>query len=539
MATDIRSVTQATRRLTRRAWSTIVVGAMVAVAFGVVAAKLSGGHLTALNVVNPPSLPGGIVLFPLVLVPIALWRWPQAGLVTLLVGTTLIEQFEYTIGPTSRFGVSYKGVFTEHIPLFRSLSKGSFVTPTEMLLFVLLLIWLMKGALDHTWHVPHSPLAKAIAAMYAIAIVVGMGLGVVHHGNMKVALWELRPWYYLGVMYLLTSSLFARRNVFRPLLWSIVIGSGLKSLQGVVAYVTVAHKMSPRPEAILGHEEAFFFGMFLLATVSLWLFQIRGRLRTVATALVPLVLVANLGNSRRTAFLLLYAGLGALLVIAYVGMPDRRVVLKWINVGLAMGAIAYLGLFWNNAGTLGQPARAVHSAIAPTQRDLASNQYRFIENANLIHDIHATRSIGQGFGIPINYAYTIVDLTNVDSAIAFIPHNNVLYVWYRLGIVGEIILWSIVGCGILAGCRLAKQGDRETAALGAIAVCAIICYVLEGYNDLGFTWLRIVVFMGFMLGALEATYQRVVNPRRALATPVEGEPVSAGRPDTSRRHRES
>jgi hypothetical protein len=362
--------------------------------------------------------------------------------------------------------------------------------------------------------VPRSPLAKAIAAMYALAIIVGLGVGTVHHGQIKASLWELRPWWLLGVVYLLTSSFFAERDVFRPLLWTLVLGSGLKSIEGVVNYFTIARKLTPRPEAVLGHEESFFFGLFILATTALWLFQIRGRLRTVATALLPVVLIAELGNSRRTAFLLLYAGMAALLAIAYVGMPERRRVLKRLNAVLAVGAVVYLAVFWSYGGTLGQPARSVHSVVAPNARDLSSNQYRVVENANLVLGIHSTRSIGKGFGVPIDYQFaTIVDLTSVDSMIAFIPHNGVLYVWYRLGLLGEITLWSIVGFGILAGCRLAKTRDRQAQALGAIGVCAIICYVLQGYNDLGFTWLRIVIFMGFMLGALEAECRRAGSPR--------------------------
>ena len=231
-------------------------------------------------------------------------------------------------------------------------------------------------------------------------------------------------------------------------------------------------------------------------------------------------MIADLGNARRTASLLIYVGLAALLVVSLcVAMPERRRMLKKLNVVLViLGAALYLGAFWNSSGTLGQPARAVHSAIAPNARDLSSDQYRVVENANLIQGIHSTRSVGKGFGTPINYGFaTIVNLTSIDSMIAYIPHNGVLYVWYRLGIAGEIALWSIVGFGILAGSRLAKHRaehrDRETAVLGAIAVCAVLCWVLQGYNDLGFTWLRIAIFMGFMLGALQATSRRVGPPR--------------------------
>jgi hypothetical protein len=478
-------------------------GCVIAVGLGAVSAKLVAGGLSALHPINPPAMPGGIVLFPLLLLLPALWRWPRAGLVALLAGTTLVDQFQYRIGPTTRDGPSYVGHI--NVPLFRSLSRGSFVTPVDIVLFVLILIWLMKGAPGRSWFVPRSPLAKSIAALYGLAIAVGCGLGLARGGQLKVILWELRPWYYLAIMYVLTSAFFARRDVFRPLLWTIVLGSGVKSLEGVVNYFTIARRLTPRPEEILSHEEAFFFGVFLLATLALWLFQVRGRLRTVATAFAPLVLIADLGNSRRTAFLILYAGVAAILAVAYVGMPERRRVLKGLNLVVGVAVAIYLAVFWSYGGTLGQPARAVHSAVAPDTRDLASNQYRYIENSNLQFNIHATRSVGKGFGIPINYGYaTIVDLSKADSMIPYVPHNGVLYVWYRLGIIGEIVLWSMVGFVILAGCRLARRQSRELAALGAIAVCAILAYVFQGYNDLGFSWLRIAIFMGFMLGALEA-----------------------------------
>jgi len=507
VAVALRTVQQLRRKRTRRVWLTVVAGIALAVLFGVIAAKLVGGGLTALAPINPPNLPGGIVVFTLLLIIPPLIRWPRGAIIFLLAGTTLIDQFSLTIGPTVTGGPSAKVL--PNIPLFRSLTTGSFITPAEVLLFVLLVTWLMKGAREHDWHVPRSPLAKSMLFLYLLSVVVGAGLGVAHHGQFKEILWELRPWYALAAMYLLTSAFFAGRDIVRTLLWTIVLGSGTKSLEGVWYYFDVARKMTPRPEAILAHEESFFFGLFLLATLALWLFQVRGKLRIVATSLVPLVVIADLGNSRRDAFLLLYVGLAALLVISFVGMPERRAMFKKLNAVVAIGAVVYLGVFWNDGGTLGQPARAVHSAVAPDARDQSSDLYRQVENADLEFNIHETRSIGKGFGVKINYIYPITNLTAVDPMLAYIPHDSVLYVWYRLGILGEIAVWTVVGFGILGACRLAKRGNRETAAFGAVAVCAILCWVLMGYNDLGFTWIRIAMFMGFMLGAVEVMSQRL------------------------------
>lgn len=499
------SCRQVAHRQARRRWSIVLGGMVVAAGFGVVAAKLVAGGLSALHFMNPASWPGGIVLFPLILVVPAIIRWPRAALIGLLAGTTVVDQFQYTIGPVVPYGPSYKGPI--NIPLFRSLTKGSFVTPVEIITALLLVVFLMKGAHDRNWHVPRSALAKSIAALLVLAVVLGLGSCLAHHGDFNEALWQLRPWYFVASVYLLTSYFFAGRDMFKPLLWTIVIGSGAKSVEGVINYFTIAVHLTPRPDAILSHEESFFFALFLLTAAALWLFQIRGRLRTVATLFAPLVVIADLGNSRRTASLLIYAGLATLLVIAFVSMPERRRVLKKINALVLIGAVVYLSLFWNDGGTLGQPARAIHSAIAPSARDLSSDEYRVIENDDLELNIHQNRSIGTGYGRKIDYVYSIVNLTGIDTMIAYVPHDGVLDMWLRLGILGEMIMWAIMGFAILAGCELAKSGDRRSAVLGTIAVCAVISYALMAYNDLGFSWLRIAVFMGFLFGALEVEWQ--------------------------------
>jgi len=504
MASQVASVRQFRRRESLKVWLVAVVGVAIACAGGLAAAKLGGGRV-----------PAEIALFPLAVTPVILWRWPRACLVGLLAGSTLIEQTYVTVG-------THKGPFTEHIALFHSLTKGTFLTPAEVLLAALLVVWLMKGGLDRSWHVPRSPLSKAVAALYAVALVVGVGIGEAHHGSLQFALWELRPWFYVGAMYLLVSALFAGRDVVRPLLWTVVLGTGFKAVQGTIIYFTIARHMTPRPEAILSHEESFFFAIFILETAALWLFQIRGPLRVIATLLLPLVVIADLGNARRTAFLLLYAGLAALLVIAFRALPERRSFLLHLDIAVLIIGAVYMGAFWNDQfGSIGQPARAVHSAVSPTARDLSSDQYRDVENEDLILDIHSTKSIGEGYGVKIDYVIPTADIATVDPLILYMPHDTVLYEWYRLGILGEFLLWTIVGFGIIAGCRLVKRTSskaapvgptKEVALVGALAVCAIICWILIGYNDMGLTQLRISTFMGFLLGAVEVLGQSLSAP---------------------------
>jgi hypothetical protein len=481
----------------RRVVVVAAVAAMVAAVSGAVAAQLV--RLT----------PGAMVVLAVVPALLAIWRWPHAAVLALLAAALSIEQFSYFV--TS----SVRGTPTRNIPLFHSVTPGSGVTPAEIFLVVLVTVWTMRAALAHSFGLPQSPLRRRLAVFLGM-VVVGLGLGLVHHGDLKAAFWEVRPWAYLALSYVLAASLLTSKQMLRAVLWIMVVASGIKAMQGVVIFLKVRH-VQPRPEATLAHEEAYFFGLFVVLTCALWIFGIKGRLRATATALLPLVLFADMGNSRRNAWAVLGMALIVLLFTAYAGLPDRRPMLRRLGVVLLALSCVYFPAFWNRDGMLGQPARALRSAIAPDPRDLQSNQYRQAEDANLLLNIRSSRSLGTGFGVPINYAIPIIDLTNIDKAIAFIPHNGVLYIWMRLGMLGEIAFLALIGGAIVRTGQLSRARDRELAMFGALGLCAVVAYVVQGYNDMGFFWFRIALCLGILLGGVEAALRLAPRPRVGVA----------------------
>jgi hypothetical protein len=322
---------------------------------------------------------------------------------------------------------------------------------------------------------------------------------------LNFALWEIRPWLLLSVAYLLAAALLTSRRLLMGLLWVIVCSTGFKGIEGSYIFFTYSRHLDPRPEAILGHEESVFFGLFIVLTLGLWLFGIRGRLRTTASVLLPFVVIADLANSRRTASGILIAALLVLLIMAWFGVPDRRRLVGALLCVAAIGAAVYFPLYWNKGyGTISQPARAVRSQISPDPRDAASNQYRGLEDANLILNIKMGGMLGTGFGRPIDYAIPLPDISAYDPIIAYIPHNGLLWIWMRLGLQGEIMFWLLIGAAIMKATSLVKSSERFLSMFGAIVVCAILAYVMQGYEDQGFASLRIAPVIGCLLGALEA-----------------------------------
>ena len=461
-----------------------------------------GGGLVA-GAVSDGRSATSIVLIVSALLPLVWWTAPQFGVFFLVGAAALVEQYRYSIGTTGL------DAFTDRIPIFASLQggvgfSGLPMSPIDIAIILLLLVWLTRCANERKLGLPRTQVAlllAAVIALVAVALVRGLGLG---GDNTRAALWELRPWMYLGVSFLFAARFLNTPRAINAVLWLFVIGTGFKALQGVYIFAQTAN-MNPRPDAILAHEESFFFGIFVLLTAALWMFQQRGRLRIVATALLPLVIVADLANSRRDAFVILGAGLLVLTVIAYVVMPERRRKIGTVATLVVLLSVVYTAVMWNGSGFAAEPARAVKSVIAPDPRDALSNQYRVEEDANLGYMIQDAALVGTGFGVPINYGrVAIVNIQNVDSFIDWVPHNGVLYVWMRMGIPGELAVWLFVAAVLAMGIRAARSPNRDVAILGALVACSGVAWVIMGYTDMGFFWFRIAIAFGVLLGALHA-----------------------------------
>ena len=323
-----------------------------------------------------------------------------------------------------------------------------------------------------------------------------------------------------------------RLSVLHTAMWALVLGSGFKAAQALQSFLGVRNQI-PRPDFIVGHEEALFFSLFILLTACLWIFRVPGPLRTTATALLPLVLMADLVNSRRAAWLILGGELIALSIVTMVALPARRRFMGKVLAVVVLISAVYFPAYWNHTGALAGPARAVKSAVAPNTRDESSDRYRMQENENLRLNIRQGGAIGRGFGVPIDYMQgSITDISSIDPMIRFVPHNGVLYILMRMGLFGGIAFWSLLGAGILTGCRLVRSRNPEVAVFGTVLACVLVGYALEGYNDQGFFMYRIAFVVGTLLGLGEAARRldaRGLVPQTATAGALPAQPRTAPR----------
>ena len=467
------------------------------------------------------GLEGALFALLAIALIVALWKRPELSPIVVLVAALTIEQFPFTTGqPGATPGMApTPSNYTDRLPLFHGLGGGLHVSPADLLLLALLTIWVLKRETAATTSVPRSATTYAVAAV-VLAAFVGLAVGQAHGGELRTALTEVRPYMYLAIAYLVATVFTTRLSVLHTAMWAIVLGSGFKAAQALYSFVGVRNQI-PRPDFIVGHEEALFFSLFILLTACLWIFRVPGPLRTTATALLPLVLMADLVNSRRAAWLILGGELIALSILTMVALPARRRFMAKVLAVVVVVSAVYFPAYWNHSGALAGPARAVKSAVAPNTRDELSDLYRIQENANLEINIREGGAIGRGFGVPIHYMPgTITDISSIDPLILYVPHNGVLYILMRMGLFGGIAFWSLLGAGILTGCRLVRSRNREVAVFGALLACALVGYALEGYNDQGFFMYRIAFVIGALLGLGEAA--RRLDARGLVARTGDG-----------------
>ena len=432
-----------------------------------------------------------ILTLGVVLLPLLLWRRPYLSPAVLLSAAILVEQ--EIPGPHIPI--------TEKIPMFQGIGPGH-LQGSDILLIMVLVIYLVKGAQWGPRWFPRTHVSLAIRAVLG-CVVLAVVLGQSHGGDLRVALMEARPYVYLAVTYFFASVFIRDRRAIRATLWAFVGSVGFKALQGIYVWVLNRHTI-PKPESYISHEASYFFVIYMVLVLALWLFDQRGSMRTWATRLLPLVIFANTVNDRRASWEMLGGALLCFGIITYKALPIQRRLLGKAVVGLILVSAVYFPVMWNSSSSLGMPARAIKSQIAPSSRDADSDMYRVQENANLELNIKRDGLLGKGFGVKIDYALPITDISQDDPLIAYIPHNDVLDVLMRMGILGGVAMWGLIAAAIISGFRLAMSRDRELAMVGTVVACSVVAYALMGAVDQGFFFFRIAFITGCLLGLAEA-----------------------------------
>jgi hypothetical protein len=341
---------------------------------------------------------------------------------------------------------------------------------------------------------------------FLLCVAMGVVHGLTSGGDLKITVLEVRPFWYLFLSYLLAYNMVTHKDQIRTFFWIVILGAGVKGVQGVYIYLIVLHGDLTGQNEIMSHEESFFFIALILLLILFYLHH-RYRPQLYAALLVlPFVLVALVANERRADYIALLVGIAVAWTLVFLVKPRAR-------TGLAVGMLifllfsaGYVALFSRSGGSIAEPARAIVSVFNPSAtdaRDANSNLYRDFENYDLKYTVKQNPLLGLGFGKPFLQPLILPNIVTLDPYYSYIPHNTIYWVWMRLGPIGYLALWYLIGAVIVRGSFIARKLKDPYLQLVAIYIVAItFMEVLVAYADYQLFFYRNVIYLGLLAGIL-------------------------------------
>jgi hypothetical protein len=421
---------------------------------------------------------------------------PIAGLYCLVGAVILVEQ-ENIATP----------ILTDQLYIFHWTPQleGLFERPLGFFLLVLFLVVIGRN-LAH-----RRPLLQGGALLlpflaFLLCIAVGVAHGLASGGTFRIIVLEIRPFVYLFESYLLAYNLVTRVQHVRTILWIVIIGTGVKSLQGVYLIVVALHGHLSGQNEIMAHEQSFFFVALLLLVVIFCLHHAYRPQLYVALLFVPTTLLALIANNRRADYFALLVGiLVAWLLVAIVKPQVRTRLVTALCICLLLGT-SYVLLFSHTGGALGKPARSVISVVSPDPtdvRDAASNQYRIDEELDLRATLKLNPLLGFGFGKQFLQPITLPNIIDLDPYYLYVPHNTLYWVWMRLGLVGFAAFWYLIGSLLVRGILILRElQDLYLQMTAILCIALVVMEVIVAYADYQLFKYRTIIFLGVLAGIL-------------------------------------
>lgn len=445
-------------------------------------------------------LPFVILLSFMVLVGI--WNYPIFTFYILFLATLLFEM-----------GISNSpDAIVEKVPFFLNINtmvqtyahvdfKALPINLPEVILALTGAVAAIRAAFNHEHKVRFGPLWWPIFA-YIAFVTIGWVNGMLTGGDFKISLQEVRPQFYFMTAYFMAVNFVRTPRHLHKLYWLIVLGVALKGIIYTIRRYTI-YAGQPLPDGGVGsHEEAFFFDCFEMLFLVLAFTNIQKPLRRLMWFLLPFIVLGNLATNRRAgtaAFIIVFP---ILLMAAYRVLPKYRKSIAIFSVIAAFVLPAYYFTFRHSESMIAQPARAVASQFEASSRDSASNAYRDAENADLMATIHLAPIQGYGYGKKMLHVVPIADISQIYEYWDIMTHNQVLWVWMRVGSFGMFSFWMMIAAIIIRACLNIRdeKASIETKAASIYGMLVICMLMFFGLLDLQFSNFRDMLFGGFWAG---------------------------------------
>ncbi len=362
--------------------------------------------------------------------------------------------------------------------------NNSFIfSPLETYLVLIGVSWLGRAAYRRKFHFAKGDL-NLPTAIFLVFVVIGFVRGLTSGGNLNIALWEIRPFFYLFLMIFYGSNLLTRREHFNHILMWAAAGLSIEGIIGFIHIFSIAGGHLTSSEGITEHSAAIHMNTVFVLVLLAWLFKGSYVKRFAFLPVLPFMLLTYLAAQRRAAFVSIAFALALVAVLLF--FENRK--LFWLLIPpVVVAGLLYLAVFWNSTSSVAMPAQAIKSVIAPTSatmRDQASNGYRIAENIDTGFTVHQHPILGVGFG---NKFYLPIVLPDISFFIwwNYLPHNSIIYVWLKAGLGGFLAMLYFIALSVVTGLRAYQRTQNlETKIVLLTGILYIIMHFLYAYVDI-------------------------------------------------------
>jgi hypothetical protein len=372
------------------------------------------------------------------------------------------------------------------------------ISPLEISLYLGFIISTARRYANTGTFIPRTPLTWPVVTFTGF-VLLGFMRGLSAHGDLRIAVIEGRALFYIGLVFFIVMNECSEEVHLRRALWAVFAGVMVQSLLSIEFLNRLDPQQRDGRESLTEHGSTLGQGLLVLTLLALLVLGVKAPLTKwlLAIAAVPTLYVFF--NAQRRAGVAALVIAGAVLAITLFWRRRRAF---WVFVPLlSLMLAAYVAAFWHSDSLLGFPAQAikgVFDAKSANAKDQSSDLYRTIENYNLDFTIHANPLTGLGFGRAFYRPVPLADISFFQMN-AYIPHNNVLWIWIKLGFGGFVSMFYMFGKALLVG---ADRIRRSVVGIDLVAlvtaVCFLVMYLVYSYVDIAWD-ARNMVFLGLAL----------------------------------------
>jgi O-antigen ligase len=389
------------------------------------------------------------------------------------------------------------------------INDGLIVSPLDLYVAALVAGWLLQMTATRNWHLVRGRLFWPVMTFSGF-LLFGFVYGLARGGNSNAAMWEFRPFLYMPLLYLLVTNLFTRREQYRRLLWFVMVAVSVNAILAIFYYNSLSPSEFDGMESLVQHAATVpMDAMFILIAAAFIFKRSSPTLRRLLPVLAAPVVFIYVISQRRAAIVALFAGL--VLVFAVLNWVNRRMFWRIAPVAVIL-VTCYVGAFWSSQSSAGFPAQAVKSVIAPggvSERNQGSDQYRVIENHDILYTIKSSPLLGIGFGqkflrplpLPAISIFLLED---------YKPHNSILSIWMKAGIGGFVAMLFLFGSALRAGTRAIIDNPRDGySAFTLASVAFVLMYAVFAYVDMAWD-AQTMVLLGLAFAQIDSV--RLLRP---------------------------